>query len=310
MKRNRIISTLLFLITVATTYGQNNINHFSSDYFEQQHFAHRGGYASGTENTLETILQSISNGTNAIEVDVQLTKDNQLVLFHDHTIDRLLQSELNLSVSQLSLKELKEIPFKDTVNGNIQFVCSLDELIDTLSVLVFNRKKNDFILEVDFKPHGDKTKNGVNALIETLDKYLTSFGNDLYNNFFVSTFYPSVLKEINDRDSKIITAFSINNTPNKSKLKANLAILLAPKFIKKYNVDIIEPNICMVTHKFVDKWHKKGILISAYTANTICEKQYLENFKIAYTTNCPSGTCIPDISDEIGKPKKWCKTCN
>jgi hypothetical protein len=75
-------------------------------------------------------------------------------------------------------------------------------------------------------------------------------------------------------------------------------------------VDIIEPNICMINDRFVKKWHKKGILINAYTANTKCEKKYLENFKIAYTTNCPIGSCEPDPSDQIGKPKKWCKKCN
>jgi hypothetical protein len=68
--------------------------------------------------------------------------------------------------------------------------------------------------------------------------------------------------------------------------------------------------MCLITKRYVRKWQRKGILINTYTANTQCEKQYLEQFGIAYTSNCPlEPSCAGDPSDEPGKPVKWCKTC-
>lgn len=302
----QVTSFLLFFCF--QVFSQDTPSNFSPDVFEKQRFAHRGGYAIGPENTLQTILDNIEKGTGAIEIDVQLTKDNQLVLFHDQKISRILNIDSPLNVGQLSLSELKKIPLRDTTKG-LQYVSSFKELIDTLAKIP-KSKIDNFILEVDFKPHGDQTPIAVNAFIDILKTQLEVFGDELYNHFFISTFYPEVLEQFNKSDPKIIKAFAVNNSPNDNKLLANMAILMAQKIIKKNNVQIIEPNICMVNNRFVERWHKRGILINAYTANTRCEKEYLENFQIAYTTNCPNGTCEPDQSDQIGKPKKWCKKCN
>ena len=47
--------------------------------------AHRGG--DGLDNTEESIRDSIEQGFDAVEIDVQITKDKKLVLFHDEFID-------------------------------------------------------------------------------------------------------------------------------------------------------------------------------------------------------------------------------
>jgi glycerophosphoryl diester phosphodiesterase len=46
---------------------------------------HRGG---SPENTLLGIARSIAQGAEIIEIDIRLTKDKQLVLLHDATVDR------------------------------------------------------------------------------------------------------------------------------------------------------------------------------------------------------------------------------
>lgn len=45
-------------------------------------FAHRGGQAEYPENTLFAYTESLKHGASGLEVDVQLTKDNVVVLFH------------------------------------------------------------------------------------------------------------------------------------------------------------------------------------------------------------------------------------
>lgn len=306
MLKNQFILILLSLLFCKQIFSQEQLANFQSKNFEKYRFAHRGGYANGPENTIVTILNSIQNGAKAIEVDVELTKDDQLVLFHDKKINRILNTDLDVEINQIDLNQLKKIPLRNESKG-IQYVSTLKELIDSLVVLVPKYKMKDFVLELDFKPNGKKTSIAVKALHNIVENRIANFGDKLYDYFFVSTFYPEVLKELKKVDSKIVKAYIVHNSPDEKKLLAKIAILLAPRFVRKYNVQIIEPNICMIDERFVKKWHKRGVLINAYTANTTCEKEYLENFQVAYTTDCPKKSCKKDT---YGKQTNWCKKCN
>lgn len=44
------------------------------------------GYA--PENTLEAFRKAVEMGADGVELDVQLTKDGELVVIHDETVDR------------------------------------------------------------------------------------------------------------------------------------------------------------------------------------------------------------------------------
>jgi glycerophosphoryl diester phosphodiesterase len=301
---------LLFSFFVAYLgFGQETLVHFTPDFFHKQRFAHRGGYASGPENTIHTILYNINHGVSAVEIDVQLTKDNQLVVFHDDSISRVLATDRKASPRELSLAEIQQYPLRDRSQG-IQYVCSLEQLIDTLSVLVPMHAIQDFLLEVDFKVKGGETKVGVKELMRITQHYVANIGEQLYQYFFVSSFYPGVLKEIRVHDKKMKLAFAVHDSPLEQKLKARIAIVFAPVIMRKYGASIIEPNLCMVGSRFVKKYKRKGFLVNTYTVNTTCEKSQIEQFEIAFTTNCPIGFCAHDSSGQIQKNKRVCKQCN
>lgn len=74
--------------------------------------AHRAYHDSASgriENTLSAVQAAIDHRF-AIEVDLQLTADGAVVVFHDDTVDRLL--EATGRVDAMSLATLKETPFK------------------------------------------------------------------------------------------------------------------------------------------------------------------------------------------------------
>ena len=171
MRLNLHLHLLVYILFVGiTAFAQKVQPHFTHEVFNQLEFAHRGGYANGPENTLQTILKNINNGVKAVEVDVQMTRDSQLVLFHDKTINRVLASDKETFVTDLSLAELKAIPLRDASQG-IQFICTLSELVDTLAVLIPKLGKKDFILELDFKPSGEQT---VPAIMELCSMIITN----------------------------------------------------------------------------------------------------------------------------------------
>ena len=50
--------------------------------------SHRGDWRNYPENSLEAIDNAIKMGVDIVELDVQRTKDGQLILMHDPTLDR------------------------------------------------------------------------------------------------------------------------------------------------------------------------------------------------------------------------------
>lgn len=50
--------------------------------------AHRGSSQAAPENTLPAIQKAIRDGADAVEIDVQLTKDQQMIVIHDEWLNR------------------------------------------------------------------------------------------------------------------------------------------------------------------------------------------------------------------------------
>lgn len=75
-------------------------------------WAHRGASGYAPENTLEAFRMAIEMGADGVELDVQFTKDRQLVVIHDETIDRV--SNAYGRVVDHTLEELKQFTFNKT----------------------------------------------------------------------------------------------------------------------------------------------------------------------------------------------------
>jgi glycerophosphoryl diester phosphodiesterase len=299
--------SLCCLLAAMGGFAQSPPN-FEPEQFHKLRFAHRGGYANGPENTIETITLNIrEKGVKAVEVDVRQTLDGHLVLFHDDRIGRILQSDQDKEVAQMTWAELKAIPLRDTRFGEV-FVTDFNTLMDTVRHLAIEEGR-DFLVELDFKPGGDQTEEAVRKMLDAIYAQTQVVGEDMYKYFFVSTFYPEVLSSVRSYSQDFKLGFAVNSDPNESKFLARLAILLSPIIAKKYKVDIIEPNHCMVTKSYVRRWKRRGLAMNAYTANSSCEKAMLEELGIAYTTNCPTSDCEDDPSDQVGVKRGWCKDC-
>ena len=72
-------------------------------------WAHRGASKYAPENTLPAFQKAIEMGADGIELDVQMTKDNQCVVIHDETVKRV--SNGTVWVKDSTLEELREFDF-------------------------------------------------------------------------------------------------------------------------------------------------------------------------------------------------------
>jgi glycerophosphoryl diester phosphodiesterase len=70
-------------------------------------FAHQGGSFEGPSSTLAAIGQALASGATAIELDVHATRDRQIVVCHDETVDRTTNHEGE--IANLTLEQLREM---------------------------------------------------------------------------------------------------------------------------------------------------------------------------------------------------------
>lgn len=91
--------------------------------------AHRGASGLAPENTLPAIDSALAAGADYIEIDVQLSKDQQVIVMHDETVDRTTNGSGR--VSRLNFAEIQELDagswFTDEFTG--AKVPSLGEVI-------------------------------------------------------------------------------------------------------------------------------------------------------------------------------------
>jgi len=91
IKKHRIKSGLIIVLGLSVVYFTSlffaqNILHIGRDVTIA---VHRAGYEYAPENSLSSIALALEQGAEMIEVDIQLTKDNVIVLHHDRTLMKL-----------------------------------------------------------------------------------------------------------------------------------------------------------------------------------------------------------------------------
>ena len=100
-----ITRKLLTLLPAALFYFQTGLAQNSLP--DQGICAHRGAMATHPENTIAAFKEAIRLQAQMIEFDVRLTKDKQLVILHDETVDRTTNG--NGKIEDLTLEQVKRL---------------------------------------------------------------------------------------------------------------------------------------------------------------------------------------------------------
>ncbi|MFW9852585.1 MAG: glycerophosphodiester phosphodiesterase [Candidatus Thorarchaeota archaeon] len=110
--------------------------------------AHRGDSGNYPENSLKAFWAALESKADIIELDLQLTADNQIVVFHDKTINRIFQTNTGDTIKDLKLKKLKEWDigrwFSEEFSG--MRIPTLEEVVNSLpkfTPLILELKNNE-----------------------------------------------------------------------------------------------------------------------------------------------------------------------
>jgi glycerophosphoryl diester phosphodiesterase len=109
--------------------------------------AHRGGITEGhPENTLAAYRHAIKLGVDAIEIDLRATRDGEIVILHDETLDRTTNRKGR--VEDYTLAELKQL---DAGGGQ-----RIPTYMEVLQLVAGTRVK--LLLDIKESPKLDKRK--------------------------------------------------------------------------------------------------------------------------------------------------------
>ncbi len=152
-------------------------------------FAHRGYYDNVTvpENSLPAFQKALDNNLN-IELDIQILKDNTIIVFHDLNLKRM--TGLNKKVKNCTLEEINSLYLINTKE-------KIPLLTEVLSLI-----QNKVLILIDIKNE---------PLLFKLEKQLLNIIKSYKNNVFISSFNPISVHYLKQKDKNLKCGLIIYN---------------------------------------------------------------------------------------------------
>lgn len=113
----RLISLSAFVaLAIPTLFSQTHADTLMSqlknpDYNKVFVVSHRGDWRNAPENSLQAIQNCIDMGVDMVEIDLKKTKDGELILMHDGTINRTMTGKGQ--PEQFTLQELRKMNLRN-----------------------------------------------------------------------------------------------------------------------------------------------------------------------------------------------------
>ena len=233
--------------------------------------AHRGLSGLYPENTILAFKKCLDLDIYGVELDVQKSKDNQLVVIHDETVDRTFQG--SGYVKDMTLQELKSLKSRFEYYKNYE-----DCKVPTLKEVLLLFKPTNLIINIELKNSKIKYKN--------LEKDVINLVKELQmeRRVFISSFRLSSVRKVKKLYPKINRGYLVGEKLYKYRLK-NLILYNCIK--NKCNYLCL--NASIANKKFIKKCHRRDMEVICYTVNKIEDYNHLLSLKVdGVFTNFPN----------------------
>lgn len=225
--------------------------------------AHRGFSAAAPENTIAAFKAAIEAGADGFELDVHMTRDGELVVIHDETVDRTTNG--TGWVKDLTLRELKELDAglwfsPQFVNERIPTLGEVLELVRDSKHIVNIELKNNLLAYpgMEEKVIKEVEKLGMETVSFSSFNHVSVYNlSQLHPSFKTGTLY----------DEPISDSWS---------------------YAKSLGASAIHPHHLLVTEEVVMRAHEYGIRVHPYTVDQEDEAKRLIGLGVdAIITNVP-----------------------
>ncbi len=219
-----------------------------------KNFAHRGYSGNYPENTMLAFEKAIAVGVDGIELDVQLSKDGEIVVCHDETVDRTTDGHGR--IADLTLDELKQLEASFRFRGTLGI-----NRIPTLREYLARVQDEKLVTNVELKT-GILEYPGIEQKVWDM------------------------IREFKLEDRIIISSFNHFSVKRMQKLAPELKygflsetwIINAGKYVHEQGVQCYHPIYVNLVQDVVDELKQYGLEINTYTVNTeeavrdLCQK--------------------------------------
>jgi len=220
--------------------------------------AHRGASAKAPENTLTAFKLALEMGADGIELDVMLTKDEELVVIHDDTVDRTTNGSGR--VSEFSYNTLRDLDAGTAYSPEFQ-----GEHLPTLAE-VFEQFGGKMLINIELKNYASPFDPLTERVIDLIE------GFNLVDSTMLSSFNPFNLSK----------AFKKNPTITRGLLTFPKALgsLLRGPLGRIFPYDALHPYYSDVTERMIKKMHRIGRQVNVWTVDDPVELRLLASMGV------------------------------
>lgn len=245
-------------------YGSRERGELMSDMIR---IAHRGASGNGhaPENTLAAFQMAIEMGVDSVECDVHCTKDGQVVVIHDHSLDRTTDNKG--TIKNLTLDEVKAADAGSWVDPRFA-----GQRIPTLSeVLKLTKGKVITVVEIKQDDIADKVIAEIEHAKAEAEVVIISF-------------HESALKDAQSINPKIPRAF-LEGGRKAVKRHSGMLELIQQAAEVGGALNLASK---VITPQLVKESHQRGISVWAWTVDHEAEMKELADMGVdAITSNYP-----------------------
>ncbi len=230
-----------------------------------QRVAHRGGSRLAPENTLAAFRTALTLSVDAIELDVQMTKDGHAIVFHDNTVEKLTDGDGNI----LDL----DFAYLRSLNAAAHFAGGWPEpqRVPTLrEVLDLARARTQVYVEIKASQR-NSTYGRYPNIAETVVKEIRAAG--MLDSVLIISFDLLILPHIKSLEPTLKTAAIISEDVWDPKSENAFESLLQQAHTLQ--VDWLNMDVDLFTPDMPERVHAHGLKIGCWTVNTLEEMRRL-----------------------------------
>ena len=207
-------------------------------------FGHRGYSGAYPENTMLAFQKAVEAGADGIELDVQFSRDGELVVIHDETLDRTTTGSGR--VRDHSLAELKtfDASFKFTGQYGFNPIPTLDEVLGYV-------KNYDIITNIELKTGVFEYEGIEAAVLECIRKH------DVSDKVIISSFNHYSVMRMKALAPEL-----------KSGLLTDCWLINAGKYVHSLGIPCYHPCFTNLVPSVVEELKQYGLEINTWTVNS------------------------------------------
>lgn len=215
-------------------------------------FAHRGASGTHPENTMAAFKAALELGADGIELDVQMTRDGELVIIHDETVNRTTNGEG--AIMGMTAKEVASLDAGSWFHAKFA-----NEKIPTLEEFFIWAMGNNLQINIELKTNKIPYPGIEQRVLELIKKY------KLRGRVIISSFNLSSLKRVIELDPYIASAALVWGMKRDAAARA-----------KQLGITALHTQVPFALSEYGKQAVDGGLLLRLYTVNDVREWEQIQ----------------------------------